>query len=792
MACWIVRFIITIILSLSSVSFGTKSPQQECYPLCDNATTILSIDGGTGMRGGIIPSVALSFLETELQKLDGKHARLADYFDVMVGTSTGALIATLLSTANEEARPIFTAKDVLDYHLEQSARISLDNALDEGEYHPLIEPSPSYGHGRDGIGGWFISIVGGSHLTDALIRGNNGTIDGQGIYKKLDVTELYSEETESVTNGYGKVISHVIIGLKTVEGTKQLELDPTRSPTFRGSNTRSGGLWSGGLDSKRGANRDQHSRDQRGRSGGLWSGGLDPKRGANRDQHSHDQRGRWFFKGWGIVMIPHGPRLCVVVVSRVLWDRFSAVRVVSQALWYLVRIVCGNMPIIRFHCPFVGLRGCHDGSGNGLTKSSLITHLRDRHCNVNAQAITKQSLTTNLAVFEEAEFCSSDFVPPPDRGDGIVRFVLYDLTKPSFPSSSVPLDHVDVLWQDVQCDFTGELDLSERNIKQCKRKICDGHYTVAVRVLSSSVWCWSAMNRLIEDRSDDIGLSMFMVDFQNAFNLVDRKIMLQEVRIRWKTLEADSRVLFPPTIARPLHGVKLLGGPVSVDFGFSSELVFKRVAKSIELIDVVAKLNDPHCELLLLRACAERIVTGLGFGDWQWRLATLPFAFRGLGVYCAGDVLSYAFLASRLQSASLQTNEIAALNLMKKLVDIYFTSVTQMAESTFPLSTRQMALWKSQDHTSDWLRMVPISGLGLACSKVFMGDIYRDYVVSCAGIVGIKHQHNVTGMVDFVPGRAVTEAAQRKRVKYEAKCRILDTVSSISHYLLLGNLRKMR
>ncbi|GJV19495.1 DExH-box ATP-dependent RNA helicase DExH12-like protein [Tanacetum coccineum] len=58
---------------------------------------------------------------------------------------------------------------------------------------------------------------------------------------------------------------------------------------------------------KKGANRDQHSRDQRARSGGLWSGGLDPKRGANRDQHSRDQRGRWFFKGWGIVMIPHRP-----------------------------------------------------------------------------------------------------------------------------------------------------------------------------------------------------------------------------------------------------------------------------------------------------------------------------------------------------------------------------------------------------------------------------------------------------------------------------------------------------
>ena len=126
-----------------------------------------------------------------------------------------------------------------------------------------------------------------------------------------------------------------------------------------------------------------------------------------------------------------------------------------------------------------------------------------------------------------------------------------------------------------------------------------------------------------------------------------------------------------------------------MDFEFSSKLVMKRVAKTIELMDAVAKINDPQCELLLLRACAgisklyfsmrtcsprvfecaqisfdvalrstlERIVTasGPGFGDWQWRLATLPFAFGGLGVYSAGDVLNYAFLASRLQASSLQS-----------------------------------------------------------------------------------------------------------------------------------------
>ncbi|GKF99535.1 hypothetical protein Tco_0301226, partial [Tanacetum coccineum] len=47
-------------------------------------------------------------------------------------------------------------------------------------------------------------------------------------------------------------------------------------------------------------------------------------------------------------------------------------------------------------------------------------------------------------------------------------------------------------------------------------------------------------------------------------------------------------------------------------------------------------------------------------------------------------------------------------------------------------------LWQSQmeDHTSDWLRAVPISGL---LQGLYEGYLWRP----CAGIVGIKHRHNV-------------------------------------------------
>ncbi|GJU01066.1 hypothetical protein Tco_1111404 [Tanacetum coccineum] len=150
------------------------------------------------------------------------------------------------------------------------------------------------------------------------------------------------------------------------------------------------------------------------------------------------------------------------------------------------------------------------------------------------------------------------------------------------------------------------------------------------------------------------------------------------------------------------------------------------------------------------------------------------------------------------------------------MADIYFTRVTKDVESSFSLSPRQMALWQSEreEHTFDWLRVVPIYGLGptmngktyhcvlcyrlgvplfsvskpcSACSKVFTGDVYGDHAVSCAGVIGIKHRHNTvrdtfidicvsTGLLsgkelaDFVPGRVVIDAIQRKRGKYRTKC----------------------
>ncbi|XP_059629193.1 probable polygalacturonase [Cornus florida] len=62
---------------------------------------------------------------------------------------------------------------------------------DESEW-PVVEVLPSYGRGRDAPGGRYSSLIFGTNLTDVVITGGNGTLDGQGAswWKKFKANEL--------------------------------------------------------------------------------------------------------------------------------------------------------------------------------------------------------------------------------------------------------------------------------------------------------------------------------------------------------------------------------------------------------------------------------------------------------------------------------------------------------------------------------------------------------------------------------------------------------------------------
>ena len=90
-------------------------------------TRILSIDGG-GIRG-IIPGQILVILEEKLKAKTGNpNARIADYFDLFAGTSTGGILtcAYLIpgqDNSGEAVRPKFSATQVVDLYLKRGGDI---------------------------------------------------------------------------------------------------------------------------------------------------------------------------------------------------------------------------------------------------------------------------------------------------------------------------------------------------------------------------------------------------------------------------------------------------------------------------------------------------------------------------------------------------------------------------------------------------------------------------------------------------------------------------------------------
>lgn len=86
---------------------------------------ILSIDGG-GMRG-LIALYALDSLEQKLKaKTHDPNVRLSDFFDLVVGTSSGTIIGTSLLCPDgnkKDKRPKYTPRKIIDLYLEHGKEI---------------------------------------------------------------------------------------------------------------------------------------------------------------------------------------------------------------------------------------------------------------------------------------------------------------------------------------------------------------------------------------------------------------------------------------------------------------------------------------------------------------------------------------------------------------------------------------------------------------------------------------------------------------------------------------------
>ncbi|CAI0391957.1 unnamed protein product [Linum tenue] len=77
-----------------------------------------------------------------------------------------------------------------------------------------------------------------------------------------------------------------------------------------------------------------------------------------------------------------------------------------------------------------------------------------------------------------------------------------------------------------------------------------------------------------------------------------------KTKVFFPTEDPMSRLpgVFPTSIARPPHGVTVMDGPVSSCSDFRSDLVAKRVIRTIELMDLVARIDDPQCGFVEISA----------------------------------------------------------------------------------------------------------------------------------------------------------------------------------------------
>lgn len=87
-----------------------------------NKTRILAIDGG-GMKG-IVSALVLERLEQLLQVYSkNEDARISEYFDIIGGTSTGAIMAALYLCPDHNGKPKFSASDVVELYMEHGKEI---------------------------------------------------------------------------------------------------------------------------------------------------------------------------------------------------------------------------------------------------------------------------------------------------------------------------------------------------------------------------------------------------------------------------------------------------------------------------------------------------------------------------------------------------------------------------------------------------------------------------------------------------------------------------------------------
>nr|GEW02087.1 hypothetical protein [Tanacetum cinerariifolium] len=182
-----------------------------------------------------------------------------------------------------------------------------------------------------------------------------------------------------------------------------------------------------------------------------------------------------------------------------------------------------------------------------------------------------------------------------------------------------------------------------------------------------------SVNRLNESKGKEVRLSLLLVDFKNAFNLVDKSVLLEEARARCPSIARwvefcyarHARLYYDDSVLWSCQGVQQ-GDPLGLLLFFRAlHPLVQTINQSCELTLQAWYLDDDTIvgdTLMVAKALNiiknDGLARGLflhvdktelfwpgkdprrpGFGDWQWRLSTLPIKLGGLGILSAEDII---------------------------------------------------------------------------------------------------------------------------------------------------------
>ncbi|GJZ90220.1 hypothetical protein Tco_0662147 [Tanacetum coccineum] len=555
------------------------------------------------------------------------------------------------------------------------------------------------------------------------------------------------------------------------------------------------------------------------------------------------------------------------------------------------------MAIVRFHCPFAGLSGCHDGGGNGLTKTSLITHLRDRHCNGDAQATTKHALLTDLVSYHGPILCHH-----PDLGDRFCSFCTLDHDKAPVPFSYSSLDLVDGLLHDQHDGFTLHLldslfSKGLRTVKSIPPKCRLGFSRVLKGALDKvickpdDISCWVSLLVL------PLCLLKTFCPRSNLECKSANKRQCQEESITnairswgvpggsWQLVRETLTESASPMLDLDEENLDLKflssSGVAPYNDATLQELKAKHPFKSAPSLPDIP--IDHHQLIASQDVVLDRIKSfprGTSCGRDGLRAQHLMDCLSGAAVAISDELVS-----SITQVVNLFLEGKCPMMLGEYIASAPLTPLVKPGGGIRPIAVGGEAIIHAvnrlvEDRGDDvglsmllvdfqnafnlgvylddgpycwgycWLLGVPLFSVSKpcsVCSKVFTGDVYGDHVVSCAGVIGIKHRHNAEeglmvcvdltgstadqekqlgrlisclvgdmllyswdegldvcvdltgsspltqiGMADFVPDLAVIDAAQRKRDTYMANCAAIGYEFLPFSFSSLGDQRQTR